>query len=61
MNKVRYYREYYGISKIKLARLAKISHVEIGYIESEERIPNVFIAIRIARVLNVPVEKLFIE
>jgi len=61
MNMIRYYREYYGISQRQLSRQAKISHVEIYYIEAGKRIPSVFIAIRIAKALNVPVEGLFIE
>lgn len=61
MNMIKYYREYYTISQRELSRKAEISHVEMHYIEVGKRIPNVFIAIRIAKALNVPVEGLFIE
>ena len=61
MNHIRYYREQYKMSQRQLAMYAKISNVELNHIENERRTPNVFIAIRIAKVLKIPVEGLFIE
>lgn len=61
MNHVRYYRESHGMSQRQLAIYAKISHVELNHIESNKRTPNVYIAIRIAKVLKIPVEGLFVE
>jgi len=61
MNHVRYYRENYGMSQRQLAMYAKISHVELNHIERNKRTPNVYIAIRIAKVLKIPIEGLFIE
>ena len=49
------------MSRRELAIYAKIGHSEAAYIESGLRIPNVFTAIRIAKVLKVTVEELFIE
>jgi len=49
------------MSQRQLAMYAKISNVELNHIENERRTPNVFIAIRIAKVLKIPVEGLFIE
>ena len=61
MNHVKYYRQYYKMSQRQLALYAKISHVELNHIENGKRTPNVYIAIRIAKVLKIPVEGLFIE
>jgi len=61
MNKIKYYREYYGISQRQLAMNAKISHTEMVYIESGKHAPNVYLAIRIAKILKVQVENLFME
>jgi len=61
MNYVRYYREYNKMSQRQLALYAKISHVELNHIENGRRTPNVYIAIRISKVLRIPVEGLFME
>jgi len=61
VNKIKYYREYYGISQRQLARHAKVSYAEMSYIEADLRIPNVYMAMRIAKILKVPVEAIFIE
>ena len=61
MNHIKYYREYYGMSQRQLALYTKISHAEMAYIESGTHVPSVYIAIRLARVLKVTVEKLFVE
>ena len=60
-NNIAYYRDYYGISQRQLAREVKISSAEITLIEANKRIPNVHIALRIAKFLKVSVESLFIE
>lgn len=59
MNKIKYYRDYYGISQRWLALKTGISHVEMSYIESDKRMPNVYTAIKLAKVLKVSVEELF--
>jgi len=61
MNKIKYYREYYGISQRQLARLTKISYAEMSYIESNIHTPSVYIAIRISKIFKVPVEAVFFE
>lgn len=59
MNNIKYWREYHGISQRELARQANVSYTEMTNIENEHRTPNVYIAMDIAKVLKVPVEKLF--
>lgn len=60
-NKVEFFRNYYGLSQRQLAEKANISHAEMNFIEAEKRIPNVFIAQRIAKVLDISTDELFIE
>lgn len=59
MNKIEYWRTYYSYSQRKLAMKAHISQTELNYIENDRRCPNVYIAMDLARALNVSVEKLF--
>jgi len=61
MNKIKYYREYYGISQRQLARRIGISYAEMSYIESNIHTPSVYVAIRISKVFKVPVEAIFFE
>lgn len=61
MNKIRYYREYYGISQRQLARRIGISYAGMSYIESNIHTPSVYVAIRISKVFKVPVEAIFFE
>lgn len=58
-NKIRYYREYEGISQREVARRVQISSTEMSNIERGTRLPNVITAIRIAKVLKVTVEELW--
>lgn len=57
-NKVRYYRTYYGYTQRELARAAKTAPSTICEIE-RGRLPNVVLAIRIARALRAKVEDLW--
>lgn len=57
-NKVRYYRTYYGYTQRELARRAKTAASTICEIE-RGRLPNVVLAIRIARALRAKVEDLW--
>jgi len=59
MNNIKYWRDYYGISQRWLARKTGISYAEMSYIESDTHVPNVYMAMDIARVLKVSVEELF--
>lgn len=58
-NKIKKCREYYGLSQRELAKKVGISSSQMNYIEANLRIPNVYTGIRIARILNSTVEKLF--
>lgn len=49
-----------GLNQTQLAKLAKVSRQTISLIEREEFIPSLLIAVRIARIFNEPVEKIFI-
>jgi len=60
-NKIKKCREYYGLSQRELAKKVGISSSQMNYIEANLRIPNVYTGIRIARILNSTVEKLFGE
>lgn len=44
------------LSQRKLAELSDVSTSELSYIERGVKVPNVYLAIRIARVLNTTVE-----
>ncbi len=58
-NKVRFYREYEGLSQREVARRVRISSTEMSNIERGVKLPNVITAIRIAKVLRVTVEALW--
>ena len=60
-NKIKRCREYYGLSQRELAKKVGISSSQMNYIEASLRIPNVYTGIRIARILNSTVEKIFGE
>ena len=49
-----------GLNQTQLAKLAKVSRQTISLIEREQFIPSLLIAVRIARIFNEPVEKIFI-
>ncbi|BDH60405.1 helix-turn-helix transcriptional regulator [Lysinibacillus sp. PLM2] len=48
-----------GLNQTQLAKLAKVSRQTISLIEREEFIPSLLIAVRISRIFNEPVEKVF--
>lgn len=58
-NNIKYWREYYGISQRELARRVGVTSAAISGIERGEHLPNVVLAIYIARALQVPVEQLW--
>lgn len=58
-NNIRYWREYYGISQRELARLVGVTSAAMSGIERGVHLPNVVVAILIARALQVPVEQLW--
>jgi len=60
-HKIKYYREYYDLSQRELARKVGVSHAEMNFIETEKRIPNVFIAQKISKALKVSTDELFFE
>ncbi len=57
--KVKYYRTFEGLSQRELALLSGTAASTICEIESGKRIPNVLLAVRIARVLGKQVEELW--
>jgi putative transcriptional regulator len=57
--KVKYYRTFEGLSQRELALLSGTAASTICEIESGKRIPNVLLAVKIARALGVPVEDLW--
>ncbi len=58
-NQIRYWRNYHGISQRELARRVGITSAAMSGIERGTHLPNVIIAIRIARALKVSVEQLW--
>ena len=61
MNKVKKLREFYGYTDRQLAEMVSISKSTINDIETEQHIPNVFVAIRLSQALQTTVEELFWE
>ncbi|EZP77571.1 repressor protein YorfE [Parageobacillus genomosp. 1] len=59
-NKITYYRNKQGMTQAELARKLGISASYLNRIEKGTKTPSLRLAIRIAHVLGVPVEKLFI-
>lgn len=59
-NKLKAYRIRCGLSQRKLGRLAGVSQSTISHIESDYYVPAVDTALKIAAVLGVTVEELFI-
>jgi DNA-binding XRE family transcriptional regulator len=60
-NSIKEYIKLLDISKRELARNAGVSHTEINNIINETHIPGVFIAQRIAKILNTTTDDLFWE
>ena len=61
MNKVREIRKEKGISQENLANGAFISRKYLSMIEKQRATPSVSIAIRIGNILEVPIDKVFID
>lgn len=59
--RVSYYREYFAMTQRELASLCGTGRSTICEVEKGDRLPNVILAIRIARVLQTTVEKLWEE
>ena len=49
-----------GMNQTQLAKHAKISRQTVSLIEREEFVPSLLIAVRIARIFNEPIEKIFL-
>lgn len=58
-NKVYTFRTYHGYSQRELARMVGTGHATISDIEAGRSLPNVLLAIRIARALKTTVERLW--
>lgn len=58
-NRVKEYREYHGMTQRELARRCGTGHATISEIENGARLPNVVLAIRIAKALQTTAEGLF--
>lgn len=52
-------RDYHGISQRELARRIGVGKTTISEIERGDRLPNVLMAIRIARALETTVEEIW--
>lgn len=59
--RVGYLREYYGMTQRELAAQVGTGNSTICELERGERLPNVLLAIKIARVLHTTVEYLWEE
>lgn len=61
-NSMKYYRDLNNITQQKLAQIVNCSESQIRNIENNRSIPNVYLAIKIMKALNVEdITKLFIE
>lgn len=49
-----------GLNQTELAKLAKVSRQTVSLIEREELVPSLIIAVRIAKIFNEPIEKIFL-
>ena len=49
-----------GMNQTQLAKHAKISRQTVSLIEREAFVPSLLIAVRIARIFNEPIEKIFL-
>ncbi len=52
-------REERGLSRQQLADLVGVHYQTIGYLERDEYSPSLHLALRLSRVLDVPVQELF--
>ncbi|OCS89215.1 helix-turn-helix transcriptional regulator [Caryophanon latum] len=53
-------RARHGLNQTELAKLAKVSRQTISLLEREELIPSLLIAVRISKILQEPVDEIFI-
>ena len=53
-------RARYQLNQTELAKRAKVSRQTISLIEREELVPSLLIAVRIAKILNEPIDEIFI-
>ena len=59
MNRVREAREAQGLTQAELARLVGVSRKTINTVENAVFVPSTVIALKLARALGQPVERLF--
>jgi DNA-binding XRE family transcriptional regulator len=59
VNRIEQMRLAAGITRQELADSVGVHYQTIGYIERGEYSPSLVLALRIAKVLNLPVEKIF--
>ena len=58
-NEVKLYRSQQNLTQAKLGELAGITRKSVNAIETNKMVPSVILALLLANVLNVKVEKLF--
>jgi putative transcriptional regulator len=58
-NELKLYRSQQNLTQAKLGELAGITRKSINAIETNKMVPSVILALLLANVLNVTVEKLF--
>lgn len=58
-NNLKVIREEKGFTQVQVAEKAQLSERGYQYIEAGNRTPNVYLATKIAKALNVTVEELF--
>ena len=61
MNRVRQFRKQKGLSQQELAQLVEVSRQTINLIENQDYNPTLALCIRIAKALDVDLNKLFWE
>jgi len=60
-NRLKFWRERTVISQAELARLTGVSRQALSAIESNKQDPTLNLALKIAKILNVPVERIFLQ
>lgn len=58
-NRIEELRTALGLSRQELADAVEVHYQTIGYLERGEYAPSLSLALRIARVLGVPIEQIF--
>jgi len=58
-NNLRVFRAKKGLTQERLAESAGVTRTTINFVENERWIPSALLALRIARVFEVPVEEVF--